>query len=177
MALAFVEAPGIDVRNVEFSFGSVSIGQTASVAGKIEVFRSDITKLPRFVFQSESSPYHEIGRADRDGWSVRVGDTPYRYMTYGPYTSALPSGLRMATFRLMVDNNSYNNANLLTLEAFDATTGLVLSSQPLNRGMFKAPYVYQDFNVPFYAVLGHRTELRTLWRGGAYIRQDAVTVR
>jgi hypothetical protein len=98
-------------------------------------------------------------------------------MSYGPYTSAVRSGRRTATFRLMVDNVGADNNRLLTIEVFDAETGKRLAARDVRRRAFARPFAYQAFDVGFTAVSGHRLEFRTYWHGGSYVRQDNVTIK
>lgn len=185
MGLFFVEAPTLGVRNVEFSFGSVTQNQSATVAGYIQVFRTNPATLPAFVYQAETQLSHQIGRRDADGWSVRVGDPINQYMSYGPYVSTLPAGgttlptgRRTATFRLMLDNVTADNNRILTLDVFDANSGRSLKTMDITRRQFNTgAFSYKDFTLDFIAAPGQRLEFRTLWRGGSYVRQDSVVVR
>jgi hypothetical protein len=180
--VAFVNAPSLStgVRNVEFGFGPVGKGQRATASGFIQVFRTDPALLaqPPLTFQSESHPYHQIGRRDGDGWSVRVGDIPSRYMNYGPYTTSVAPGRRTATFRLMLDNTTADNNRILTVDVFDAAAGRILAIRSIRRREFtRGPFQYQDFDLSFTAATGQRLEFRTFWHGGSYVRQDYVRVR
>lgn len=182
LGLFFVNSPGLGggVNNVEFSFGGVSKGQTASMSGYIEVFLSDPALFfqPAVQFQCESHNYHQIGRKDGSGWSVRVGDAPNRFMNYGPYTSDIVAGERTATFALMIDNTSTNNAKILKIEVFDSASGRTLNSRDILRKEFTSgPMRYQNFSLNFSASAGQRLEFRTYWYGGAYCRQDFTAVR
>jgi hypothetical protein len=182
MSLAFVEAPSLStgVRNVEFGLGRIRKGQSASVSGYIQVFKTDpalFSQAP-LTFQSESSPYHQIGRRDGDGWSVRVGDTPGRFMNYGPYTTDVQPGNRTATFRLLLDNTTANNNRILALDVFDSASGRLLAARAVTRRQFaNGPFRYHDFTLNFTASAGQRLEFRTYWHGGSYVRQDYVQVR
>lgn len=177
MALFFVNHP--DTRNVEFSFGRVAVGARATIAGRVEVYRTDPAVFGRVqsIFESERDFMHQIGRRDADGWSVNVRDRARAFMSYGPYTSAVRSGRRTATFRLMVDNVGADNNRLLTIEVFDSETGKRLAARDVRRREFARPFAYQAFDVGFTAVSGHRLEFRTYWHGGSYVRQDNVTIR
>lgn len=182
VGLSFVNAPGLGggIRDVEFGFqGGLPAQQQRTVSGVIQVFRTDpaLFAQPPLVFQSESHNFHQIGRRDGDGWSVRVGDTPGRFMNYGPYTTAVVPGSRTATFRLMVDNYTADNNRILTIDVFDARTGRVVTSRNITRREFTGAMRYQDFNLGFTAAAGQQLEFRTFWHGGSYVRQDSVTVR
>jgi len=179
--VAFVNAPSLStgIRNVEFGFGAVRVGESATASGFIEVSRTDPALFAQapLTFQSESQPYHQIGRVDGDGWSVRTGDTPGRFMVYGPYTTAVLPGRRTATFRLMLDNVTADNVRILTLDVYDAATNRVLVSRDIRRRDLSRAFTYQDFNLDFTAGSNQRLEFRTFWHNYSYVRQDKVTVR
>lgn len=175
LPLAFVEAPHLGVRNVEFSFGAVRVGQSVSVAGYIQVFRTDASTLQRWTYQSETSPYHQIGRAEGDGWVCRVGDPRDRFSGYGPYWNTLPTGKRKAIFRVMLDNTTADNSQVLVFDVYDGVN--VLARLPVTRRMFnRGPRVYSEFTLDFVPTPGRRIELRTLWRGYSWTKQDRVMV-
>lgn len=174
MNLFFVEAPGIGVRNVEFSFGAVKKGETASASGTIQVFRTDASQLPRVTYESETPSFHQIGRRDGDGWSVRVGDTVNRYMTFGPGTTTLPAGNRLAVFTLSIDDVKKDNNKILTLDVYDGKSGRVLAKLDVSRKMFDAARQYKKFTLPFVAAPGQSIEGRVYWRGGADVKQDSL---
>ncbi len=179
MGLFFVNHP--DTRNVEFSFGRVRRGEGASVSGSIQVSRTDpsIFNQPQLVFQAERDFAHQnIGRADGDGWSVNVrDDVAGRYLAYGPYTTSVRDGNRTATFRLMLDNVRADNRTILTIDVFDADTGRVVKTLDIKRRDFRSASTYQDFNLSFTGVAGHRFEFRTFWHGHSYAKLDKVTVK
>ena len=180
LSLAFVEAPGLGVRNVEFGFiGGLPRGQKATVSGTIQTFRTDRALLPRMVFQAESYNWHQTGVSAGNAWVARAGiDPTNKYMSYGPYTTDVPAGDRVATFRLQIDRNTGNNDRVVTIEVFDANTGRVLpgASRTLYRRDFGQGMRYQDFDVKFTASAGQKLEFRTFWHGSATVWQDDVQV-
>lgn len=168
--------------NLELSFGRMRKGESAFVRGEIVVTPN--AKSAPVVFQVEANAFlHQIGRHERGsnpneaGWSVRVGDTANRYMAYGPYTQAVASGSRAATFRLQLDNVTADNNRILTIDVYDATTGKVLAKREIKRKDFSKALTYQDFNLNFNAVSGNKLEFRTFWHGGSYAKLNKVTVK
>ena len=133
MSLGFVNAPslGSGIRDAEFGCGAVKAGQSASASGVIQVFRTEQRTLPATVFNSASTPYHQIGRVDSGTWSVNVLDTPQRFLEYRPYEtvgpSGIPDGRRTATFELMLDNVTNDDNRILTIDAYNSTSGQILS--------------------------------------------------
>jgi hypothetical protein len=162
-------------NNLELQFGSFLVGERATVEGELVVTPKAFTGL---TFQAESQLSHQIGRRDGDGWSVRIGDTANRHMCFGPYTTSVAAGSRSATFRLMLDNTTANNNQILSLDVFDSASGRVLARRDIRRRDFiSGPMRYQDFVLPFTAASGQRLEFRTFWHGGSYVRQDFVSVK
>lgn len=179
MTLSFVNHPA--VNNVEFGFIGVNAWTTATATGNVTVSKTDPAVFfigePGGVFRTKLHPWHQVGRMDQDGWSAdTVNDTTTGFMSYGPYTSAVSSGWRTASFRLLIDNVYANNDQILTLEVYDAASGAYLNQLAVRRGDFWGPYSYQDFSLPFYAATGQKLEFRTYWHGRAYVKQERVYV-
>ncbi|MCI0528131.1 MAG: glycoside hydrolase family 99-like domain-containing protein, partial [Nitrospira sp.] len=130
-----------------------------------------------FEFLAHISFQHQIGKAEPDGWSARVGqDDPKKYLCYGPYTMDIPEGSHQALFRLMIDNNQADNNRVITLDVWDATNNKRLGKKDIRRKEFKTPLQYQDFEIKFQNIAGHPLEFRTFWHGGAWIKESKVTV-
>ena len=129
------------------------------------------------VFEAEKDLAHQVGRAEADGWSARVGDKPEQYMSFGPYTTAVAPGPRTAVFRLMLDNVTADDSLVLKIEVYDSVSRNVLAVREISRRQFARPLTYQDFTLGFQASAGQRLEFRTFWYGRSYARQDRVTVR
>lgn len=157
--------------NTTYYFRVIAVSDTSTSSATPEV-----KETTEFTFESESHSYHQTGRRDADGWSVRVGDPTAKAMNFGPYTTAVNPGQRTATFRLLIDNRSANNDRILTIDVYDANSNRVIASRNVTRGQFSAPMAYQNFTVTFTAQSGQRLEFRTFWHGGAYVRQDYARV-
>ena len=185
LRLYFVSHPV--TNNVEFSLDPaipndthLKTGEKVNVTGHIEVSDTDpaIFANAAWIFETESSGNHQIGRYDGDGWSVNVyNDQPNSFMNYGPYTQTITPEYHTAIFRFQVDNVSADNNNILYIDVYDATTDTVLTSRDLYRGQFSAPDKYQNFSLGFVPSVYHTLEFRTVWRGGSYVKQDKVVIR
>ena len=79
---------------------------------------------------------------------------------------------------LLVDDNEYDNQPVVTLEAYDSTTGEILSSRPVLRREFRARDTYQRFAINFdlEGREGHSMETRVWWHDISYVRVDKVIV-
>ncbi len=124
-----------------------------------------------------SALYHQIGRADGDGWSANVAQDAPGFLSYGPYTTALPAGDQIATWNLMLDNVTADNATVVTLDAFDTTTGTVLASRVVTRQQFGMAYQYQGVSLPFTSQAGHTLEFRVFWHDTSYVKLQNVQVQ
>ncbi|AIE86473.1 hypothetical protein [Fimbriimonas ginsengisoli] len=171
--LVFMNHPG--THNIEFSFGRMKKGESAALSGELVV--TPKAGPDSWTFEAIPEFNHQVGRAEADGWSVRVGDERERYMCFGPYATEIGSGPRTAIFRLMLDNVSFDNAQILTIDVADAVSQRVLATRDLSRGDFARPMEYQAFALPFLAPPGGRLEFRTLWHGASYAREKDLTVR
>lgn len=119
--------------------------------------------------------YHQIGRSDSGGWSVNVVNDSPGYMVYGPYASNIEVGDNIAVFKMLIDNNSADNSNIVTLEVNDASTSTVLASRTLPRSAWKATNTYEYFDLPYnMPAAGHSIEFRIYWHNGAYVRAGLV---
>lgn len=166
-------------HNMSINFGKVLKDTTVSIVGQITVTPNG---SPFVRFQSERDFVHLIGRAEADGWAVKVGDVP-NWASIGPLTAIgvrpVFSGNRTATWRLMLDNVTADNLEILKIDVFDWTAnGKVLVSRQLRRKEFANPFAYQDFTLAFNAPADHELEFRTYYvKAVSYVRQDKVTVR
>lgn len=122
---------------------------------------------------------HIIGRSEGDGWSARVED-PEGHMVYGPYTNGAPAGQRVATFRMMVDNNNADNSPVVVLDVYDATVGTQLAVRQVDRMEWRAAHAYQVFEVPFSldaARVDHALEFRIYYQRSSYVRVERLGYR
>ena len=120
---------------------------------------------------------HQIGRTDGDGWSVNVTNDAPGFMEYGPYSNQIAVGSNVAAWDMAIDNNTAVNDQIMRLEVFDSTDGVVLASQVFTRFQFNYTGNYQAFGVPFnlpQSRAGHQIEFRTFWFGTAYLRGRIV---
>lgn len=168
----FMNHPG--THNVEFGFSRMAKGDTASLTGEIAV--TPKAGPVSWEYDGPSEFYHQIGRAEADGWSVRVGDEVEKYMCFGPYATEIGVGPRVARFTAMLDNVDADNEKILTFDVADSTTGKVLATGDVRRRNFRTAMTYQTFSLPFYAPPRGKLEFRTLWHGVSYARVRGVTV-
>lgn len=190
MPLAFVNAPSLSTgdRDVEFSFGTVNAGSTATASGTIQVFRTDEALLRPRVYEAEGGPNYanRIGQNIGDGRAATASQVGF--LQYGPYlrvdnyggasasSSNLSAGKHSVTFRLLVDNNSADNRKLLTVDVVDMATGFQKKFD-ITRRMFNSANSYQEFTIDFDALPGQNLEFRVYSHGGSYVKLDKVTLR
>jgi YD repeat-containing protein len=119
-------------------------------------------QFPQAWSTTNSAIGHMIGRAEGSAWSgVSVGS-------------------HVAAFRLMVDNNTANNANVVVLDVWDATSAGPIVSRQLTRSEWKAAFAYQVFELPFTldaSRAGHAIEFRVLYQQTSYVRVERVGYR
>ena len=122
---------------------------------------------------------HNTGRLETDGWLCQTGiDAPNAHMIFGPYDTSIPSGPNVAEFRMKVDNNTANNDPIVSIDVYNATTGLVLASQTVTRQQFPIAGDYTSFTLPFTLPANNQAlELRVYWHGASYTKVDWVGVQ
>ncbi len=140
-----------------------------------------------YIWQAESDLSHQIGRLDTArqisgeavGWSASTGSDSAGYLTFGPYTTQLPTGKYSVNWRLLIDDDSYSplEGPVLTADINDATNSKSLSSVDISRNDFQGRYSYQFFERQFAGTLGTSFEFRVNWKAKAYIKQDYIIAR
>ena len=121
---------------------------------------------------------HGIGRADGDGWSANTAQDSPGHLVYGPYATDIPTGSRSVIFRMLVDNNTANNDNVVTVDVYNADSGTTLASQVVSRQQWSAANAYQNFSLAFYyPTEGQRLEFRVYWHDKSYLKIDSVQVQ
>ncbi|MBI1748340.1 MAG: hypothetical protein HYR55_17425 [Acidobacteria bacterium] len=136
----------------------------------------DISGAWQWVYDAARDLFHQVGRADADGWSASTGLDSQGHLCYGPYTPDIPEGPNTVSFQLMIDNNSADDLPVVNLDVYDAASGAILATRQVRRREFSAPFHYQIFNVSFRSPAGHALEFRTWWYGVAYIRESQVAL-
>jgi hypothetical protein len=131
-----------------------------------------------FAYEAESQLGHQVGRTEAEGWSANTGGDVAGHMVHGPYANNWGAGAGQAVFVMMVDDNDYDNEPVVTLEAYDATAGAVIASQPVRRREFKKRGTYQRvaLNFDLEGRDGHSMEVRVWWHDISYVRIDKVVV-
>jgi hypothetical protein len=164
----------IDRINIVYDQG----GSTGTFRGYVDDIRiSNNSGGGDRVFEAEGSQlYHAVGRADGDGWSAATDLDGSGQMIYGPYATDIAGGSHTATYRMLVDNNTADNGDVVTIDVHDATAGSVLASSTITRQQWNAANAYQDFTLNFTNTAGHQLEFRVYWRDISYVRVDKITV-
>jgi hypothetical protein len=143
---------------------------------KVSVDKVTITKNIR-KYEAEGAVLgHACGRADGDGWSANEIQDSSTHMVYGPYEK-LPVGDKKITFKLKIDNNTKDNANVAILDVRDATTGTTLASSTITRQQFTAANTYQNFSLSFNnTIYNHKLEYRVYYINVSRLTVDNITV-
>ncbi len=154
---------------------SVEVNVTNTLTGHIA--GNELFAL-RYQPEYDEQMAKQVGRRDGAGRSATVSLDAPGYLTYGPYQTRLPVGAYQATWRMLIDNNTADNASVVALDVYNTDANQVLASQTITRQQFASANVYQDFVMSFnYATTGQRLEFRTYWLDTAYIKLDYVDVR
>jgi hypothetical protein len=184
--LVFVRHPG--THNIEPGFNPVHFGTVipqGTMVRLVEDIQLSDPAMPAVDTFSATSPLmgHGIGRAEADGWSASTNLDSPGTLVFGPYANGFAHYPFHALFRMMVDDNTADDAVVARIEVNDydgragGCGGCVIASREIRRREFSAPLAYQDFDLPFTAPgPSHRLELRTNWTGASYLREQQVEV-
>jgi hypothetical protein len=149
--------------------------------GTVEVYFDDIrigTDDPPRVFEAEGSDvYHNIGRAENDGWSANPSTDSTGHISHGPYISDLRPGLHTANFTMLVGDNIGANYGVATIGVWSVTKQQMLGSRTVYRNEWNAASIYQDFQFDFNSDPSEQLGFLVYWYGGVtYLKLDKIAV-
>jgi hypothetical protein len=181
--------------NSDTFFSLAFLNQSPGNALEFRTYRNSYSAAPNFRlcqdfvtvqkgfyenFEAEDgTAYHNIGRKSVDGmaWEASVATDAAGYMLYGPYRAGVPKGKSIAYFKLLIDNNTADNAAVADIDVseWDGTTSTQLAKTTIYRNQFTSAWAYQLFALPFTRSTNTKQlELRIYWRKTAYIKADKV---
>jgi hypothetical protein len=120
-----------------------------------------------------------VGRPSDSGNGWAVNDAESGFMQYGPYTTEITSGYKMAFWDLKIINPiGEPSKKVLMLDVYDSTTGgPPIASRELQRRDWKSINTNLCFTLPFRldsSRVGHRIELRIKSYGGTAFSMEEV---
>lgn len=128
-------------------------------------------------WEAENLP-HAAGYAEYAGWGANpsVGAA---HITYGPYTTNVAVGSRVAAWKILIKDNGDQNEDIAYLDVFDSTTGTILAGSAVKRNLFSATMTYKVIELPFIldsSRSGHSLEFRTYYTGVGTINIDKIGI-
>jgi len=132
--------------------------------------------LRRYQVEYAEQLQHSVGRRENSAWSANVAQDGAGYMTSGPNITTLPTGQHTATWRLNIDNNSADNAVVLTIDVTKGGGAIALASLQIRRQDFALANTWQEFSLPFVSETRDVIEFRTYWHDQAKINLDWITL-
>lgn len=123
--------------------------------------------------------YHIISHVIDSSLEADTVNDPAGYFQFGPYVTTVAPGPHRAFWSLLIDNNSADNASVVSLDVYDATQNVVIASRTVTRQEWTAAHNYQRFELPFSLAsnqAGHMLEFRVFWHDTAYVRQSEFGV-
>ena len=119
---------------------------------------------------------HLVGKRENDEWVVYANESKPGHFSYGPYFTKFVeygSGRYTAFWDLAIDNNSFDNLCVATIDVYDATNKKIIAQKSVLRTAWESTFTHQRFELPFKVKpdsLEHQFEFRIYWHGNAHIR-------
>ncbi|MHC4442440.1 MAG: cellulase family glycosylhydrolase [Planctomycetota bacterium] len=153
-------------------FAGINPPEELTVANNVNgQIGSTDTKIRRYQAEYPEQLTHDIGRQDGFAWSANVALDSTGYLTKGPGIDTVPAGHHKVAWALMIDDNTANNDQVLTLSVYSGGT---LASLAVNRQDFITANNWQLFVLDFTSTGQQDLEFRTYWLDQAYIKCDWI---
>ena len=147
------------------------VGSSSAVAknnlpsGFVDVF--DVTLLPTDLAGAFLEP---------DGRAI-LATYEQGFLCFGQYAKDYPGNPLRAVFRVLIDNNTADNNDILILDVYNRLTGSVLAKRVIARRDFLNAQEFSLFTLDFIPPTGqYELEFRMYYLGGAYILANKIAV-
>lgn len=125
----------------------------------------------------DTGSYNQIGNATGESSWAATSQMGAGVLTYGPYSTQFKAGTYLATFDLLVDNNSADDLAVVTVDVNEPGSLNVIASRRLTRKDFAAAQARQSFELPFsYDGIG-ALEFRVHVEGNSYVEHFGTLVQ
>lgn len=167
--------------NDTYEFRVFYIGNGKVTVDKVDLLRANCNMVQTFEAESDvirkndkTKVYKEDGKVV--GYYVSDKDETM----YGPYTTNVPLGNNIASFKLKYDGSASADDVIAYLDVRDATDSKVLVQKEIKKNQFHADGSWSVFNLPYSMkqdMLGHEIEFRVMSTNKGKIIVDNVTSR
>lgn len=157
--------------------------------GTVDVFHTEVVGSPDAVASYIMNPpvqqvgtiFHQRGRPAGSDWSANPSMDTAGHLSYGPYVSFGKAHKYTALFKLKIDNNTKDNANVAFIEVRSSATGAQLATRALTRKSFTSANEYNYFPLQFYVdgFVPQKTdplEFRVYWYANNTLTQTTLVV-
>lgn len=129
----------------------------------------DVLRTKRFE-GGDPALSHATGSVENHAWRAVPGrDAGNLHLVSGPSVTDVPQGQTRAHFSLQIDDNTTDDARVVTVDVRDATTGTVLATKDVSRRAFDTTARAKTFSLDFQQTSGHALEFRVFWYGNATV--------
>ena len=113
---------------------------------------------------------------DKGGKAIRATTTK-GFLAFGPYATGYPVKPLEVYFSVFIDNNTFDNAKILTLDVYDAENKEHLVKEtPITRKQFPVAGDFSLFKLSFTPKANSKLEFRIFYEGYAYVAADWIVV-
>jgi hypothetical protein len=145
--------------------------------GLVDIDSASVFNAYELILRGNQDFSHLIGSPSGNTWVANVSTSGF--LSYGPYTTALPGKPLTADFRFVSDFNAAPNVPAVNFDVYDATAGVLLGSSLIYRQSLAAPNQEGSFKVNFDMTgrAGHAIEFRSYSYGASNVRLNKVVIQ
>ncbi len=112
---------------------------------------------------------------DKGGKAI-IATTTQGYLAYGPDATGYPTKALDAYFSVYVDNNTYDNKQILTLDVYDAFQEEILVEKTITRRTFPVAKAFSLFKLSFTPLKKSELQFRINYHGWSYVAADKIAI-
>jgi hypothetical protein len=145
--------------------------------GLVDLNSESVFNAYELVLRGNQDFSHQVGFQNGNSWTGSVSTSGF--LSYGPYTTSLPSKLLTADFRFISDSNAAPNVPVVNFDIFDATSGALLGTSLVSRQSLASANLEGSFKINFDMTgrQGHAIEFRSYVYGASNVRLNKVVIQ
>lgn len=112
---------------------------------------------------------------DKGGKAI-LATTTQGFLAYGPDATGYPTQALDVYFSVYIDNNTYDDKHILTLDVYDVFQGKTLAEEIITRTTFPVARAFTLFKLSFTPLKKSELQFRINYHGWSYVAADKIAV-